>query len=40
MVESKENYSVAEVRPPTIVWDPRLELEGAAIPQSSSIREF
>ena len=40
MVESKEDHSVAEVRPFTLVWDPRLELEGAAIPWSSSIKEF
>ena len=39
-VESKEDHNVAKVHPPTLVWDHQLELEGVAIPQSSSIREF
>ena len=39
-VKSKKDHSVAEVRSPSLVWDPRLVLEGAAILRSSSIREF
>ena len=39
-VESKEDYSAAEVHPSTLVWDHRLELEEAAIPRGSSIKEF
>ena len=39
-VESKEDQNVAEVRLQNPVWDPRLELDGAAIPWDSTIREF
>ena len=39
-VESKEDHNVAEVCPQNLVWDPRLELEGAAIPRGSFIKEF
>ena len=39
-IKSKEDHSVAEVHPSSLVWDPWLELEGAAIPRSSSIMEF
>lgn len=39
-VKSKEDLNVAEVRPQNSMWDPQLELEVVAIPQSSSIREF
>ena len=38
--ESKEDHRMAKVCLPSLVWDLRLELEGAAIPQDSSIREF
>ena len=31
---------MAEVRLQNPVWDPRLELDGAAIPWDSTIREF
>ena len=37
-VESKEDHSVAEVRPPTLIWDPQLELEGPAMLRSSPSR--
>ena len=36
-VESKEDHSVAEVCPPTLMWDPQLEL-GSAMPRSSPSR--
>ena len=36
-VESKEDHSVAKVRPPTLMWDPQLEL-GSAMPRSSPSR--
>ena len=39
-VESKEDQNVAEVRLQNPIWDPRLELDGAAIPWDSTIREF
>ena len=39
-VESKEDHIVAEVRPQNPVWEPRLELEGAATLRNSSIKEF
>jgi len=39
-VESKEDQSVVEVCPQNVVWDLRLELDGAAIPWNSIIREF
>lgn len=39
-VKSNEDPNVAEVRPQNSMWDPQLELEVVAIPQSSSIREF
>lgn len=39
-IESKEDHTVAKVSPQNPVWKPRLELEEAAIPWSSSIREF
>ena len=39
-VESKEDQNVAEVRLQNLVWDPWLELDGAAIPWNSTIREF
>lgn len=39
-VESKEDQSVAEVRHQHPSWAPQLELDGAAIPWSSTIREF
>ena len=31
-VESMEDHNAVEVRPPNLVWDRWLELEGAAIP--------
>ena len=31
---------MAEVRPPNHSWNPRLELDGIAIPWNFSIREF
>ena len=37
-VDSKEVEHVAEVHHPT--WNPQLELNGAAIPWNSFIREF
>ena len=37
-VESKEVEHSADMRNPT--WNPRLELDGAALPWNSSIREF
>ena len=39
-IESKESEPLAEVRPPNQAWNPRLELDGAAIPWNSSIREL
>lgn len=36
-VESKEDHSVAEVCPPTLMWDPQLEL-GSAMSRSSPSR--
>ena len=38
-IESKESEPLAEVRPPNQAWNPRLELDGAAIPWNFSIRE-
>ena len=40
MVESKGDHNAAKVHPKNLVCDPQLELEGVAIPWSSSIREF
>lgn len=40
LVESKKDYTVAKVCLQNPVWEPQLELEGAAILRSSSIREF
>lgn len=37
-VESKEAEHLANVRHPT--WNPKLELDGTALPWNSSIREF
>ena len=37
-MESKEAEHSTDVRHPT--WNPRLELDGVAVPWSSSIREF
>ena len=37
-VESKEAEHSTDVRHPT--WNPRFELDGVAVPWSSSIREF
>lgn len=39
-VESQEDHNIAKVRPQFPVWDPRLELKGAAIRRSSFIKEF
>jgi len=40
LIESKEVEPVAEVRPLNPAWNPQLELDGAAIPWNSSIKEF
>ena len=39
-VDSREDPSGDEVRQPQRIWASRLELDGAAIPWNSSIREF
>lgn len=39
-VESKKDQNVAKVCLQNPKWDPRLELDGAAIPLNSAIREF
>ena len=39
-VESREDPGVAKVRHQHHTWAPRLELDGAAIPWNSSIKEF
>ena len=39
-VESKKGHAMVEVSPQNPVWEPQLELEGAAILQSSFIKEF
>lgn len=38
--ERREDQNLAEVRLLYPVWDPRVGLEGAAIPWNSSIKEF
>ena len=40
LAQSKEDRHMAEVRPLNPTWNPQLELDGALVPQSSSIREF
>ena len=40
LTESKKVEHMAEVRPLNLAWNPRLELDGAAIPWNSTIREF
>ena len=39
-VETREDQHVAEVRHQNPAWDPWLEMDGAAIPWNSTIREF
>ena len=39
-VKSKEDRNVVEVCLQNPTWDPSLELDGAAIPRNSTIREF
>ena len=39
-VESREDPDVAEVHQQHHTWAPQLELDGAAIPWNSSIKEF
>ena len=38
--ESKEDRHMVEVRPQNPAWNPQLELDGAAIPWNSTIKEF
>ena len=39
-IKSREDQQVAEVRHQNPAWDPWLEMDGAAIPWNSTIREF
>ena len=40
LVESKKPEHMAEVHPLNPTWNSRLELDGAAIPWNSTIKEF
>ena len=40
LVKSKEDRHVVEVCPLNLMWNPQLELDGAAIPWNSTIKEF
>ena len=39
-VKSREDQNVAEVRHQNLAWDPWLEMDKAAIPWNSTIKEF
>ena len=40
LAKSKEDRHMAEMCPSNPTWNPQLELDGAAIPWNSTIREF
>ena len=40
LAKSKEDRHMTEMRPSSPTWNPQLELDGAAIPWNSTIREF
>ena len=39
LAESKKDWHVAKVCPSNLTWNPKLELDGVAIPWNSTIKE-